>query len=152
MKSVLFVCKGNICRSPLAEGIARERLRAAGIDVRVDSAGTQDYHVGSPPDPRAIAVARAAGIDIAGLRARQLGESDFERFDVVLAADRENLDCIARRHPHLRRPPVLLLEWCTGENAEVPDPYSGSRSDFEHVFRLLDGATEGLLRRLRQAS
>lgn len=146
------MCKGNICRSPLAEGIARERLRAAGLAVRVDSAGTQDYHVGSAPDPRAIAVARDAGIDIAGLRARQLGEQDLERFDVVLAADRENLDCIARRHPHVRRQPVLLLEWCTGDAAEVPDPYSGCRGDFEHVFRMLDGATDGLLRRLRQAS
>lgn len=150
MKNILFVCAGNICRSPLAEGIVRARLAGAGLDLRVDSAGTQDYHVGDPPDPRAIAVAAANGIDISALRARQVTARDFEEFDAVLLADRENLRCLRARHPGLARQPELLLEWCgMADPREVPDPYYGDAAGFERVFRLLECAADGLLQRLR---
>lgn len=148
-RSILFVCKGNICRSPLAEGIIGRALREAGLEVEVDSAGTEDYHVGEPPDPRAIAAAREVGVDIRALRARQLHRRDFERFDLVLVADRENLDAIRRRHPALARKPALLLDWCGMDVAELPDPYEGDAGDFARVVESLQCAAEALIGRLR---
>lgn len=154
MENILFVCLGNICRSPLAEGIVRTRLEAAGWGgrIRVDSAGTGDWHVGRAPDPRAIAVARRHGIDIAGLRARQLVERDFHDFDWLLCADRNNLAVVRRRMPAdtATRAHLLLDAAGLGADDEVPDPYYGDEDGFEQVFALLSRAADGLLQRLRQ--
>ena len=151
MNRIVFVCTGNICRSPLAEGIVRSHLAREGLAVTVDSAGTERYHLGEPPDPRAIAVARERGVDIAGLRARQVCAADLEDSDLVLVADRSHLAAIERRLPPGRAQVSLLLEWCGIERGgEVPDPYYGGPRDFEQVYELLDCASEGLLRRLRE--
>lgn len=149
--AILFVCMGNICRSPLAEGIARAALREAGATLRLDSAGTHDYHVGAAPDERARAVAREFGCGIDDLRARQVADADFAQFDLILAADRTNLAWLERRRPAQARAEVaLLLPWC-GEPAgrEVPDPYYGDLAGFHHTARLLQDAMPGLLRRVR---
>jgi protein-tyrosine phosphatase len=152
--SILFVCTGNICRSPLAEGIVRHRARQAGVALELDSAGTHDYHVGEPPDSRARAVAARNGAPIDGLRARQVHADDFHRFDLILAADRGH-------HAHLRRlrPPgaraelAMLAEWCGQDDCvDVPDPYYEADEAFESVYRLLDRCAEGLLRRLAKSS
>ena len=149
MKLILFVCTGNICRSPLAEGIVRDRLAREGLDIVVDSAGTERYHVGQPPDPRAIATARARGVDIAGLRARQIAAADLGACDLVLVADRSHLAAIERRLAPGRADVALLLDWCgVARGGEVPDPYYGSQRDFEQVYELLDCAAQGLLDRL----
>ncbi|MDZ3833262.1 MAG: low molecular weight protein-tyrosine-phosphatase [Sphingopyxis sp.] len=134
--SILFLCLGNICRSPLAEGAARAAFDAAGIAAILDSAGTGDWHVGRPPDPRAQAEARRRGVDIGGLRARQLRRDDFYRFDLILAADHENLrgakaiapgDATAR----LR----LMLDLVPGRaGASVTDPYYGDEDGFAETW------------------
>lgn len=156
MRRLLFVCLGNICRSPLAEGIVRSRLAEAGWagQVGVDSAGTGGWHVGRPPDPRAVAVARRHGIDIAGLRARQVVVRDFHDFDWLLCADRHNLATLGARAPRgARAGQALLLEAAgLGEGREVPDPYYGDDEDFERVFALLSEAADGLLQRLRHGA
>jgi len=148
-RSILFLCMGNICRSPLAEGIARHVLGGERAGLRLDSAGTHAYHVGEPPDPRAIDVAAGRGVDIAGLRARQVSPADFTGFDLILAADRRNLSDLATFKPALAGAEIaLLLPWCGLRQAEVPDPYYGSRRDFERVFDLLDEAMLALRARL----
>ena len=150
MNRVLFVCMGNICRSPLAEGFARSAARARGSDTLFDSAGTEDYHVGNPPDVRARAIARVHGIDIEAQRARQVREDDFHAFDVILAADRGNLEILQQRRPAGARAELgLLLEWCgAAEGTELPDPYYGGEAQFAHVAALLRDAMPGLLARL----
>lgn len=151
---LLVVCLGNICRSPVAEGVLRARIAMSTLAGRVelDSAGTGDWHVGEPPDRRAIANAAEHGVDIAGLRARQLASADFQRFDWVLCADRANLRDVRARAPasaHGRT--ALLLEWAGVEDrGEIPDPYTGGPAQFEHVFQLLDGAADGVIARLRR--
>ncbi|AWV07402.1 phosphotyrosine protein phosphatase [Lysobacter maris] len=149
---LLVVCLGNICRSPMAEGVLRARIEASPLAgrVEVDSAGTGDWHVGDPPDRRAIATAREHGIDIAGLRARQIGRDDHHDFDWLLCADRNNLRDVRARAPEAARArTALLLEWAgiDGE-IEVPDPYTGGPAQFEHVHRLLDAAANGVIERL----
>jgi protein-tyrosine phosphatase len=145
---------GNICRSPTAEGVLRRLWRETAQDLvlEVDSAGTHDYHVGDPPDPRAIAAARRRGIDLSGLRARQLSTSDLDRFDLVLAMDDEN-----RRHVlHLARPGSraevrLFLDYAPEQELrEVPDPYYGGATGFERVLDLAEAAALGLLEELRR--
>lgn len=153
--AVLMVCMGNICRSPTAEGVLRWRLRREGLGelVRVDSAGTTAFHRGSPPDSRAIAHAARRGIDIAGLRARELTAADFDRFDLLLAMDEDNLETLRRRarpehHERLR----LLLSFAPPATGvlEVPDPYYGAPAGFEQVLDLIEAATDGLLAEVRQ--
>jgi protein-tyrosine phosphatase len=130
--AILFLCLGNICRSPLAEGAARATFAAAGIDATLDSAGTGDWHVGHPPDRRAIAEARRRGVDISGLRARQLRAADFTDFDLILAADDTNLRdaralCPAGARAELR----LMLDLVPGRAGEsVTDPYYGDDGGF----------------------
>ena len=152
--AILFVCTGNICRSPLAEGIVRQRARRAGIALELDSAGTHDYHVGEPPDPRARAVAARHGAPIDDLRARQLRAEDFDRFDLILAADRGHLAILQRRRPAGARAELALLaEWCRHPTErEVPDPYYEADEAFEAVHRLLEGCADGLLSRLAKGS
>jgi protein-tyrosine phosphatase len=149
-RSILFVCTGNICRSPLAEGIVRAASQRHGLALQLDSAGTHDYHVGEPPDPRARALARRLGTPIDDLRARRLRDDDFDRFDLILVADRGHLGALRRRRPAAARAEVALLaEWCgEAEGCEVPDPYYGDDAAFEQVYRLLERCTDGLLRRL----
>lgn len=143
---LLMVCLGNICRSPLAEGAARARLDAVGLDwVEVDSAGTGDWHVGEPPDRRSIAVAAGASVDIRHQRARQLQSADFTRFDWLLCADRSVLRDVralaARVAPDAAARSVLLLEWAgQGQGVEIPDPYTGGPDDFRRVWTMVDTA------------
>jgi protein-tyrosine phosphatase len=149
---LLVVCLGNICRSPMAEGALRARISEAGLDrhVVVDSVGTGDWHVGQPPDHRAIAIAARYGVDIAHLRARQLAEDDYRRFDWLLCADRDNLSDVRARAPALASArSALLLEWGGLADAEVPDPYTGGEEDFERAWRLVDTAAQSIVRRLR---
>ena len=149
---LLVVCLGNICRSPMGEGALRARLAASHWAGRasVDSAGTGGWHAGEAPDPRAIACARKHGVDIAGLRARQLRAGDFDDFDWLLCADANNLRDVRRLAPAAARDRVaLLLDWAgTAPGAGVPDPYYGEQSDFEHVWRLVDTAAQAVVRRL----
>lgn len=147
---VLMVCSGNICRSPTAEAVLRARLAAAGLadQVQVDSAGTQDYHRGSPPDARAVARGAARGYDLQGLRARLLADADFERFDLLLAMDRGHLDLMHRRSPPDCRERIdLLMRFAPGlaPDDEVPDPYYGSLTGFDHVLDLVEPACDALL-------
>ena len=150
---ILMVCLGNICRSPTAEGVLRARLEEAGLGTRarVDSAGTGSSHVGQPPDERAIACAARHGIDIAALRARRLALEDFDAFDIILCADRTILHEARMRKPRTSHAQVaLLLEWGGVGKKDVPDPYYGSARDFEHAFKLIDAAAQGIVERVRQ--
>lgn len=150
--SVLMVCLGNICRSPLAEAALRHHAARMGLDLIVDSAGTGDWHVGHPPDRRAQEVAlRLGGIDISGLRARQVHHNDFHRFDHIVAMDHANHRTLLDLAPAEGVAKLsLLLDHMPGREGEaVPDPYYGDDTDFEHVWRLVDAAAEQLIGRLR---
>lgn len=146
---VLFVCMGNICRSPTAEGVFRRLVaeRAPGLAIEIDSAGTHDYHVGDPPDRRAIAAASRRGIDIRNLRARTIDESDFERFNLLVAMDRLNREILLDRSPEQYRERVrLFLEFAPAiDEEDVPDPYYGGPVGFERVLDLAEDASRGLL-------
>lgn len=148
---LLIVCLGNICRSPMAEGVLRARLRDAGLEaaVMVDSCGTGGWHAGAAPDPRAIACAARNGVDIAGLRARQLSPADFEGFDAVLCADRRTLRHVLAMAPERMRAGCMLLSTFAGRGeVEIPDPYTGDAQDFDHAWALADGMAEAIVRRL----
>jgi protein-tyrosine phosphatase len=151
---VLFVCMGNICRSPTAEAVFRSLVERTAPDLKVeaDSAGTHDYHVGDPPDPRTQRVAAVHGIDMSRLRARLLVREDFDRFDRILVMDLQNLEAARRLAPPARRDRVqLLLDYAPQQPLrEVRDPYYGISADFERVFHLLRLAAEGLLQSVRQ--
>lgn len=150
---ILMVCLGNICRSPMAEGVLRARLEEAGVAarVRVDSAATGSSHIGHAPDERAIACAARHGIDIAAQRARRLVMEDFDEFDFVLCADRTILHDARMRKPRTSHAQVeLLLDWSGVGRKDVPDPYYGSTRDFEQAFRLVDAAALGIVERVRQ--
>lgn len=130
--SILFVCLGNICRSPLADGALRHRVQQLGLGWTVDSAGTGGWHRGDPPDPRAIAVARSHGVDISGLRGRQVSADDFDRFDLILAMDHDNLAGLARIAPPGSPAELsLALDLVPGRKGQaVADPYYGDASGF----------------------
>ncbi len=149
---VLFVCMGNICRSPTAEGVFRRLLSERNIDfvLEVDSAGTHDYHVGAPPDARALEAARRRGVDLSALRARQIADEDFARFDLILAMDEQNLEALRERaSPQYRSRVRLIMEFApTAPRRFVPDPYYGGPLGFEEVLDLLEQASEGLLQEL----
>ena len=147
-RRILFVCMGNICRSPAAEAIFRHRMAAAGVSFEVDSAGTGGWHEGEPPDPRTQRVLRDHGLEPVGT-ARRVRPSDFDRFDLVIAMDRRNGDDLlaAGADPERIR---LLLEWHPERRGEdVPDPYHGGQEGFLHMYRLIDRACEALLAELR---
>ena len=148
--SLLFVCLGNICRSPLAEAAFRAEAERLGLDVAVDSAGTGDWHVGEPPDRRAIAVAARNRVDISGLRARQVRPADFERFDHVVALDRENLANLRRLQPPGTRARLsLLLDHVEGREGEaVADPYYGEECDFDTAWQDVTEGARALARRI----
>jgi len=151
---VLFVCLGNICRSPTAEAVFRALAarEAPGLHVLVESAGTAQYHVGSAPDARAQAAARRRGYDMAGFRARMVERRDFERFDLVLAMDRNNWSALQRLAPRGAGERVrLFLEFAADAGVlEVPDPYYGGPNGFEEVLDLIEAASRGLLRHLQE--
>ncbi|MGA3156910.1 MAG: low molecular weight protein-tyrosine-phosphatase [Steroidobacteraceae bacterium] len=145
---ILFVCLGNICRSPTAEAVLRQLASAqplAGLEI--DSAGTGGYHAGHPPDPRTLAAARRRGLAMDSLRARKLERADFQRFDLILAMDRQNLIDCERIAPTPRRAQLkLFLEFAPACGyAEVPDPYNGEAADFERVLDLAEAGCRGLL-------
>jgi len=153
---MLFVCLGNICRSPTAEGVLRHLAaqEAPGLALHIDSAGTADYHVGAPPDLRSQRAALRRGIDISGLRARQVTAADFDRFDLILAMDQENLRELQALKPHGSHALVkLFLEYAPQTRVRgVPDPYYGGDSDFEHVLDLTTAASRGLLAALKEGA
>jgi len=150
---ILFVCLGNICRSPTAEGALRQLSAAAGsrVAVEVDSAGIGDYHLGEPPDPRTQSAAAARGIDLRKLRARQVQRADFTDFDLILAMDRRNLRALRALQPAGSSAELaLFLEFAGQSGAEVPDPYTGTAADFERVLDLIIPACRRLLARLEE--
>ena len=153
---ILFVCLGNICRSPTAEAVFRAVAArdAPELMVEVDSAGTAGYHIGEPPDVRTRKAASRRGYDMSPLRARIVEPRDFEYFDLILAMDRENLDVLHQRAPaHARDRVRLFLEFASNPTVtEVPDPYYGGPNGFEEVLDLVEAATHGLLQHLRQRS
>ena len=146
---VLFVCMGNICRSPTAEVVFRHFVEHAGWSehVRIDSAGTHDYHIGSPPDKRTQRAALQRGYDMSMLRGRQVEVADFDRFDYVLAMDHDNLAILRRLCPQDRRERLgLFLEYASRhDQREVPDPYYGGEEGFERVLDMVEDAAQGLL-------
>ncbi len=154
MVKVLFVCTGNICRSPTAEGVFRHLVREAGLDgaIATDSAGTHDYHVGEPPDHRSRKAAQARGVDISDLRARRVTVEDFRRFDYVLAMDRGHLQQLQRMAPPDGTAEVrLFMDYAPGApKREVPDPYYGEGSHFNEVLDLVEAGAKGLLEQIRQ--
>lgn len=150
---VLMVCLGNICRSPMAEGVLRMRIQEAGLaaKVRVDSAATGRSHQGHPPDERAIACAGRHGVDISAQRARTLVTEDFTEFDVILCADRTILHDARIRKPRMARADVgLMMEWSGLGRKDVPDPYYGDPRDFERAWKLVDAVATGVVERIRQ--
>ena len=150
---VLMVCLGNICRSPMAEGVLRARLEEAGLadQVRVDSAATGRSHIDHAPDERAIACAKKHGIDISAQRARALEIADFDEFDFILCADRTILHDARIRKPRTSYGQVeLLLDWAGIGKKDVPDPYYGSVRDFDRAWKLVDSAAAGIVERVRQ--
>lgn len=152
--SVLFVCLGNICRSPTAEVVFRDRVRAAGLEehILIDSAGTGDWHIGRAPDPRTQDAAATRGYDMSRLRARQVSVDDFAKFDVVLAMDDANLADLAAMQP--ANSPVTLkrfLDYAPHSDVrEVPDPYYGGEDGFAAVLNLVEEGAEGLLASLQE--
>ncbi len=152
MPSILFVCLGNICRSPAAEAVFRSRAAAAGLDVEIDSAGTGAWHVGAMPDERAQAAGEMRGYDLTPIRARQVADADYERFDLVLAMDHDNLSTLQSRAPKVAQGRIrLFLEFAPhlGLNA-VPDPYYGGDDGFEQVLDLIEAASDGLIAHLKR--
>ncbi|PJI49856.1 MAG: protein-tyrosine-phosphatase [Pseudomonas sp.] len=145
---VLFVCLGNICRSPTAEGVFRHKVREAGLEQRVeiDSAGTGDWHVGKAPDARTRAAALRRGYDLSDLRARQVSVADFSRYDLVLAMDSANLRDLKHLRGSIGKAELdLFLRRYELEIDEVPDPYYGGEDGFEQVLDLIEKACDGLL-------
>ncbi|MDJ0795184.1 MAG: low molecular weight protein-tyrosine-phosphatase [Woeseiaceae bacterium] len=151
--AVLFVCMGNICRSPTAEGVFRHHVESAGLSdaVEIDSAGTHAYHVGEPPDRRARAAAERRGMSLEGIRARRVSSDDYERFDYIIAMDEDNLYRLRQEAPDEHKAELrLFLEFSGGVETEVPDPYYGGTAGFERVLDLVDDASRGLLETLKR--
>ena len=149
MTRILFVCMGNICRSPTAEGVTSKILINNRLEstIKVDSAGTHGYHVGEPPDPRTREAAMKRGIDLSGLRARKVVPEDFERFDLLLAMDRDNLALLKRgaRPEHHAKLGLFMSYASRFDTDEVPDPYYGGEQGFELVLDMAEDAARGLI-------
>lgn len=151
---VIFVCMGNICRSPTAEGVFRHFVNAAELGDRFDieSAGTHAYHVGSPPDHRAQAAAERRGISLVDIRAQRISDDDFEAFDYIIAMDNDNRELLLEQAPGEHSSKVhLFLSFAPGEETEVPDPYYGGPIGFERVLDLVEAASRGLLETLSRS-
>jgi protein-tyrosine phosphatase len=147
---ILFVCLGNICRSPTAEAVMKDLTAQAGLadEITIDSAGTGDWHVGHPPDPRAVEAGARRGLEVGG-SARQVAPSDFENFDLIVAMDRSNhadlIELAGREDPHIR----LLREFGGDEDLDVPDPYFGGEDGFDEAIELIDRNCRALLEAVR---
>jgi protein-tyrosine phosphatase len=154
MIRVLFVCTGNVCRSPMARGVLQRALERAGLsgEVEVDAAGTHAFHPDAPPDARAQEAVARRGIDISGHRARRLTPEDFRSFDYLLAMDQENYRFLAQQRPEDADPVIrLFMEYAPHFRlAEIPDPYYGSAWWFDRVLDMIDAATEGLLEEIQE--
>ncbi len=151
--SVLFVCMGNICRSPTAEGVFRHVVRQAGLqdNIKIDSAGTHAYHVGEAPDRRSQSKARENGVDISAQRARKVAQEDFDRFDYIIAMDRSNYSDLMRlaKKPEQQQKISLFMDYAKDwNNTEVPDPYYGGSNGFQQVFDMIMSASQGLLKQI----
>jgi protein-tyrosine phosphatase len=152
---VLMVCLGNICRSPMAEGILRDKAAARGINIQTDSAGTGNYHVGEAPDKRAQAKMKEKGHNISDLRARQFEPLDYDRFDRIFVMDGSNFQNtlrVAHSPLHEEKVQLMLNQIDPGANREVPDPYFGGDDGFEDVYQMLDEACEAFLNSLNGQS
>lgn len=150
--SVLFVCLGNICRSPTAEAVFKHKAAEAGLDLFIDSAGTHGYHIGKQPDKRSQAAGVERGYSFKGLKCRRVQEGDFEEFDYILAMDESNLTnlhgmCPAQYHEKVR----LFLDFCDEDEKEVPDPYYGGKKGFELVLDLIESASDGLVEHIKNS-
>jgi len=153
-QSVLFVCMGNICRSPTAEGVFRHFVDKEGLaeKIEIDSAGTHAYHVNEPADRRASAAAERRGYSLDGIRARRVDVTDFERFDYIVAMDRDNLAALQLQSDGEHGSKLcLFLDFASGAEDEVPDPYYGGASGFERVLDLVEDASRGLLETLSKS-
>ncbi len=154
MVKVLFVCMGNICRSPTAEAVFRSKVEKAGLAefITIDSVGTHDYHIGDPPDLRTQRAAKQRGYDMSMLRGRQVEVADFSRFDYVLAMDNANMAILYRLCPQPQRDRLgLFLQYAQGhQECEVPDPYYGGEGGFERVLDMVEDGAEGLLSHIRK--
>ncbi len=152
---ILMVCLGNICRSPLAEGILREKIQKEGLDAEVDSAGTSAYHLDEAPDPRTISVGRKNGINISDLRGRQFSPVDFDEFDKIYVMDLSNKSKVmeqARSAEDQAKVDLILNEIEADSNSEVPDPYFGGDRGFDNVYEMLDKATDNIIKKLKNGS
>jgi len=153
MVKVLFICMGNICRSPTAEGVFRHQVNNAGLSeqISIDSGGTHAYHVGNPPDTRSQAAALKRGIDLSSQRARRVTADDFSSFDYVVAMDESNKrDLLALCPAGYEERVHLFLDFSDSQESEVPDPYYGQGRGFEIVLSLVEDAAEGLLERIKK--
>lgn len=147
---ILMVCLGNICRSPLAEGILKSKLHRIGIEAEIDSAGISSYHIGEKPDSRTIDNAKRHGIDLSNQRARQFKSIDFEQFDIIYAADKSiytALLSMAQTPEHLSKVKMMTEEVFPGQMVDVPDPYYGNENDFESVYQLVDKACDAIIQK-----
>lgn len=145
MQKILFICLGNICRSPLAEGIMLHLKQKNNLQLEIDSAGTANYHVNEAPDPRTIANAKKNGVDLSALRARQFHINDFDAFDKIYVMDKNNLKnvlALAKDQKHKEKVSLFLNSVYPGKDLEVPDPYYGNEKEFEDVFQLVYKACE----------
>jgi len=149
-RSILFVCLGNICRSPLAEGVFRHAVTARGLQpMTITSAGLGGWHAGEPPDPRAIRIAAQSGIDISAQRAHQIEPSDFGRFDLILGMDRSNVENLGRLRPASATADIaLFLEHALGHVEDVPDPYYGGDAGFRDALALIETAAGALIEKI----
>lgn len=149
---VLMICLGNICRSPVAEGLLKQRAEELGISITVDSAGTSNYHIGEQPDSRSLSHARTRGTDISDLRGRQFTTDDFDAFDQLFVMDYsnyENVVKLARNENDINKVDLLLNQLYPGENQSVPDPYFGGDEGFEQVYNLIDAAVTNYLKNFK---
>ena len=155
MTRILMVCLGNICRSPMADGLLRRKVKELNLPIFVDSAGTANYHTGSKPDKRMCQTGKRNGTSIDELRARQFSKADFEDFDVIYAMDNENYRNIIKlsaSEQHRTKVKLILNELYPGENRAVPDPYYGTDNDFQAVYDLLDQATDVVITKIQHGT
>jgi protein-tyrosine phosphatase len=151
VSSVLFVCLGNICRSPTAEGVFAHKAKSLGLNFKIDSAGTAGYHDGAAPDKRSQEVAKARGYNLSRLKCRKVTEQDFHDFDCILGMDAANVRDLKRKCPEeLHSKIQLFLDYADSEFDEVPDPYYGGKRGFELVLDLIEDASDGLLKSLQK--